>query len=94
VTSSAALPGSRSVARAADRHGWLHVRRLIAQHGADAAMPDMLRALTGGCPMREAFIVHERRAPLVPGRSGGPSEMHPVDTRDAQRDEPVAWPFE
>jgi hypothetical protein len=47
---------------------WLEVRcsrciaspGLLAEHGADAAGPDVLRALTADCPKREAFNVHER----------------------------------
>jgi hypothetical protein len=50
-----------------DRHGRLHLGRLIAQHGADAAGPDVLRALVGDCPKRETFNPHDRCDPYMPG---------------------------
>jgi hypothetical protein len=53
-----------------DRHGRLHLGRLIAEHGADASVPDMPRALTGGCPKREAFNLHDRCDPFVPALAG------------------------
>jgi hypothetical protein len=49
-----------------ERHGRLHLARLIAQHGADAALPDVLRAIAGDCPKREAFNVHDRCDVYVP----------------------------
>jgi hypothetical protein len=53
----------------ADRHGRLHLGRLIAQQWADASVPTCC-ALTGGCPKREAFYVHDRCDPFVPGLAG------------------------
>jgi hypothetical protein len=50
-----------------DRHGRPHLGRLIAEHGADAGVPDLLRAIVGDCPKREAFNVHD---PFVPGLAG------------------------
>jgi hypothetical protein len=52
------------------RHGRLRISRLIVQHGADAAGPDVLRALTADCPKREAFNLHDRCDPFVPGLAG------------------------
>jgi hypothetical protein len=40
------------------RHGRLRLGRLIAQHGADASVSHMLRALTGGCPMPRRSPCH------------------------------------
>jgi hypothetical protein len=53
-----------------DRHGRLHLRRLVAEHGADAGVPDVLRALVGDCPKREAFNLHDRCDPFMPGLGG------------------------
>jgi hypothetical protein len=52
------------------RHGRLRIARLLAEHGADAAGPDVLRALVGDCPKREAFNIHNRCDPYVPGLAG------------------------
>jgi hypothetical protein len=53
-----------------ERHGRLHLGRLIAQHGADAAVPDALRALTADRPKCEAFNLHDRCDPFIPGLAG------------------------
>jgi hypothetical protein len=45
------------------RQGRLGTRRLLAKHGPDVALADVLRPLTVNCP----FNLHERRAPYVPG---------------------------
>jgi hypothetical protein len=50
-----------------DRHRRLSTARLVAQYGADAPCPDVLRALTADCPKREAFSLHERCDPYMPG---------------------------
>jgi hypothetical protein len=50
-----------------DRHGSLSLSRLIAQQGRGAAVPDVPRALVGDCPKREAFNLHDRCDPFVPG---------------------------
>jgi hypothetical protein len=36
----------------------------------EAPVPDMLGALTGGCPKREAFNIHDRCDPFAPGLQG------------------------
>jgi hypothetical protein len=66
-------PGQLEVAEALDirgRHGSLSLSRLIAQQGRDAAVPDVLRALAADCPKREAFNLHDRCDPFVPGLAG------------------------
>jgi hypothetical protein len=59
--------GWKSSAAAARRHGRPHLGGLIARHGADAAVPDVLRAIVGDCPKRESFNVHDRCDLFVPG---------------------------
>jgi hypothetical protein len=46
------------------------IARLLAEHGADAAGPDVLRSLTIDCPKREAFNLHDRCDPFVLGLAG------------------------
>jgi hypothetical protein len=36
-----------------DRHGRLNVARLLAEHGPDAKMRDVMRAQVGDCPKRD-----------------------------------------
>ena len=37
-----------------DRHGRLRLARLIAQHGPDMGVPELLRVLSADCPRRRA----------------------------------------
>jgi hypothetical protein len=46
--------------RACPRHGHLQTARLVTDHGADMAMPVLLRLLAGDCPRLEAREVHKQ----------------------------------
>jgi hypothetical protein len=43
-----------------DRRGQFNVSRLIAQHGPDAKLTDLLAVLVGTCPKAHSVSVHER----------------------------------
>ena len=38
-----------------DRRGWLRTARLLAAHGADMPVPELLRILSADCPRRQAM---------------------------------------
>jgi hypothetical protein len=43
-----------------ERRGRLKVARLIADHGADARLPDLRLVLAGNCPRVGATSIHDR----------------------------------
>jgi hypothetical protein len=49
-----------------DRHGRLSVARLLAEHGSDAKMHEVMRAQVGDCPKRNDAQM-QNRCDLLPG---------------------------
>ncbi len=49
-----------------DRHGRLRIDRLLAQHGPDAPVGTVMRALIGDCPQRNAQQERDRCDPYAP----------------------------
>ena len=46
--------------RRCERHGRLRLARLVAEHGAGMALPDLAVPLAAGCPKAEAANLGER----------------------------------
>ncbi len=46
--------------RRCDRHGRLSLERLIAEHGAAKALPDLWEPLAGDCPRAQSTAIHDR----------------------------------
>jgi hypothetical protein len=67
------------------RHGRLRIARLLAEHGADAAGPDVLRALTADCPKLARSTSTTGATRSCRGSRGEGRNMHPVDTEYARR---------
>jgi hypothetical protein len=44
------VPMMRLACRRCERHGRYRVARLVAEHGADVALPDLRHTLAVGCP--------------------------------------------
>ena len=49
-----------------DRYGRLRIDRLLAQHGPDAPVGTVMRALVSDCPQRDAQPERERCDPYAP----------------------------
>ncbi len=49
-----------------DRHGRLSVKRLIAQHGPDATVRQIMRAQIGDCPKKDSQQWYDRCDPYCP----------------------------
>ena len=47
-----------------DRHGRRSVKRLIAEHGPDASVRDIMRDQIGECPNRDSSQIQTRCDPL------------------------------
>jgi hypothetical protein len=49
-----------------DRHGRVSVERLIGEHGADTALPDLWQTLAGDCANSCSTALHNRCAIYYP----------------------------
>ncbi len=61
------LPVLEIACNRCDRRGRLYSASLIAQHGADMPLPDLLRRLSADCPRRVAGKVHDVCGAHFPG---------------------------
>jgi hypothetical protein len=52
--------------RHCERHGWLSVARLIAEHGADLTLPYLRERLAGDYPRLRSASIYERCGAYFP----------------------------
>jgi len=70
--------------KACPRHGVLRTDKLLADHGRNKPMPELLRLLAGDCPRLSATNLYERCDVHV-GRLSITSSRRPASTAESAR---------